>query len=96
VTEERTWRDTAGRVGIPLFIADGLAYVGKVIAFRSLYEKHTDVLVIWDWIGLAVSVLALILAAIGMRKKLSIIISTASVVLAYLWFSAIAWLVMVK
>jgi hypothetical protein len=96
VTAERTWRDTAGRVGFILFIADVLAYLAKLIVFKALYKKHVDLLVIWAWIGLAISILAPVLAVIGMRKRFSIMVSLVSIALAFLWITAIAWWVMVK
>jgi hypothetical protein len=94
--EERTWRDAMGRVGLVLFIADVVAYVGHLLAYRFFYAKHVDVLVAWELIGFVINILALVLSAIGRRKKFAIPITIACIVLAYLWFSSIAWWALVK
>ena len=93
---ERTWRDVAGRVGLVLFCINLLAYLGKLLVFQALYKTRFNLLVIWEWFGLAISILAPVLAVIGMRKRFPIIVAVASVVLAYLWFSALAWWALVK
>ncbi|MGA7339741.1 MAG: hypothetical protein WBE72_20610 [Terracidiphilus sp.] len=63
---------------------------------RSFYEGHYSIMVVCAEIGFIVSIAALVLALAGLRKTWKAAVAVGSVVTAYLWFSDIAWWVMVK
>jgi hypothetical protein len=96
VREKGGWRHLFGRVGISLFLVDALAYLFRCLMHKGFYEGHYSAMVICAESGFIVSFIAPILALFGHLKGWSIFILIGSVVLAYLWFSDIAWWVMVK
>ena len=53
-------------------------------------------MVICAEIGFIVSLVVLVLALISIRSKWKAVVAAGSLIIAYLWFSDIAWWVMVK
>jgi predicted membrane metal-binding protein len=63
---------------------------------RNFYEGHFSIMVICAEIGFIVSLVVLVLALISIRSKWKAVVAAGSLIIAYLWFSDIAWWVMVK
>jgi hypothetical protein len=91
-----TWRDSCERVGIAAFAADVLGYLTRLFMSKAIYQGHDQAAVICAWIGFLVSLAAPVLVVIGTQKRLKIPIATGGLVMAYVWFSDVAWWVMVK
>jgi hypothetical protein len=91
-----TWREKVGSIAVAVMCADALAYIVRLLMRRVFYEGHVNLVVILAEIGFLISAGALVLALIGRRRRLKIASIIGSIVLCYLWFSDIAWWVMVK
>jgi hypothetical protein len=92
----RTWRNRAGFVCIPIFIVNAVAYACRCLMHRKFYEDHSSMMVVCAEIGFVVSVVALALALAGLPRKWKLVMCVGSLVITYLWFSDIAFWVMVK
>ncbi len=92
----RPWRDRLGRLAIAIFGTDVLVYVGRLLLHRQFYEDHYNAMVICAEAGFVLSITAIILALIGIHARRTIPIVVLSLALTYLWFSDIAFWVMVK
>jgi hypothetical protein len=96
VTAVQIWRDKLGWLAITMFSTDVLAYLGRLLLHRQFYEGHYKVMVICAEAGFVVSIVVVILALIGKNARFKVSVIVTSLVLIYLWFSDIAWWVMVK
>jgi hypothetical protein len=92
----RTWRNKAGSVVIIAFAVDLFLYLARCLMHRRFYEDHYSVMVICAEGGFIVSIVAFILALVSMRRGWRVAVASGSLIMAYLWFSDIAWWVMVK
>lgn len=92
----RTWRDTSGRVAIAVLSADLLIYLARLLVHKMFYEGHYQVMVICAESGFLLSIAAVVLALICTQRNFKIPMVIGALVMTYLWFSDIAWWVMVK
>jgi hypothetical protein len=92
----RSWSDKVATAGIVLFAVDVCLFFSKLVFFGSLYGKHNNLLVGCSWIGLMGSTVASVFILFDMRKISRVLLALGSFVLTYLWFSSLAWWVMVK
>ncbi len=90
------WRDRLGWLAIMIFCIDVLAYISGLLLHRRFYEYHYRVMVICAEAGFVVSIAAIILALIGKSARFKVPVIASLLGLIYLWFSDIAWWVMVK
>jgi hypothetical protein len=91
-----TRRDRAGSVGKVLFAVNVLVYLGRCLMHRDFYEGHYSIAVLCAEGGVIVSIVALIIAVVSLRRGWKVAVASGSLIMAYLWFSDIAWWVMMK
>ena len=96
MTETGAWQDKAAKVGLALFAVGVCLFIIKCLSFRALYGRHDNILVICSEAGLIASVAAFILILFDRRTARRVILVIATLVLGYLFFSSVAWCVMVK
>jgi hypothetical protein len=96
MTASRAWQDKTATVGVVLFAVGVCLFVVKCLLFRALYGRHDNVLVGCSEAGLIASVAAFILILFDRRTVRRVTLVIASLVLGYLFFSSVAWWVMVK
>jgi hypothetical protein len=92
----RDWRDRMRIVVLVVFAANVLSYGVKLLVPWRLVSAHVDAVVPLDWAGIAVSLIAFFLAPICLKGWRMISVLIGSLVLGYLWFSSIAFWVMMK
>jgi hypothetical protein len=90
------WRERVRLTVIIAFVANCSLYIVRLFLHKQFYEDHYSIMVICAEIGFVISIAELILAPNSLRPRLAVAIVTASCVTAYLWFSDIAFWVMVK
>jgi hypothetical protein len=91
-----TRRRTIERVVWISTVIDVLAYVCKFLpVWRASVTAETAIIVM-DEVGLLISVLILIAAPFVVRGWKIPVFAIGMLVLGYLWFSSVAWWVMVK
>ncbi len=93
---QSAWREKVRLVEIPAFILDALVYFARCLMHKAFYEGHYSVMVICAECGFLMSVLIFIFAFIVMRSGWRMAVAGGSLVLTYLWFSDIAFWVMMK
>jgi hypothetical protein len=93
---KRAWRDRAELAGVIVFILDVLVYVGRCFMHRSFHEGHSSIKVVCAESGFIASIVTLVLAVVSLRNRWNAVIAVGSLVMAYLWFSDVAWWVIVK
>ncbi|MGA7831210.1 MAG: hypothetical protein WCA21_09630 [Terracidiphilus sp.] len=91
-----TWRNKAAFASIVIFIVDVIVYVCRCLVHRGFYEGHCSLMVICAESGFIASVIVFPLALFGIRRTWKLPVAVGALVVAYLWFSDIAWWVMVK
>jgi drug/metabolite transporter (DMT)-like permease len=96
MTGSRTWQDKTAIVGIVLFVAGVCLLAAKSLCFRALYGRHDNVLIVCSEVGLIASIAAFIFVLFDKRTARRVILAIASLVLSYLFFSGVAWWMMVK
>jgi hypothetical protein len=72
------------------------AYLSRLLLHRSFYESHSSTMVVLAESGLILSFLAFILILVSGVSFWKIGAAIGALIMAYLWFSDIAWWVMVK
>jgi hypothetical protein len=77
-------------------IIDTLAYACKFLPIWHISSATETVIILTDEIGFVISVLILIGAPFIIRGWRLIVVVTGMIALCCLWFSSVAWLVMVK
>jgi hypothetical protein len=77
-------------------IIDTLAYACKFLPIWHISSAKETVIILTDEIGFVISVLILIGAPFIIRGWKLIVVVTGMIALCYLWFSSVAWWVMVK
>ena len=90
------WREISIRIALVVFWVEVLAYISRLLLHKGFYEANYKVMVIGAEIGFLVGIGVAILALIAMRSRFKIPTVIGALILAYLWFSDIAWWVMVK
>ena len=90
------WRIAIMRVGMAVLGVDGLLYAARLLLDESFYQSHSRLMVICAEAGLLFSVAVIVLLLIGQHKRSTIPLIGGSLLILYLWFSHIAWWVMVK
>ena len=96
MTTTRTWRDrlaVGGAVGLG---ANLLVYAVRQLLFHSLYTSHSGSLVVCAEAGFLFSIVVIVSLVVGKYQRFTMPLIIGSLVMLYLWFSAIAWWVMVK
>ncbi len=91
-----SWRESARLAAIIAFVANSSLYCGRLLLHKQFYEDHFSIMVICAEVGFVISIVQVILAPISLRPKWAVAIAAVSCVTAYLWFSDIAFWVMVK
>jgi hypothetical protein len=92
----RSWRQKAEFAGVLIFVIDLLVYIGRCLMHKGFYEGHFSIMVICAEVGFIVSVVTFVLALLSVGRICKLTVTIGSLVVAYLWFSDIAWWVMVK
>jgi hypothetical protein len=77
-------------------IIDTLAYACKFLSVWHISSSTETAIILTDEILFVISVLILIGAPFIIRGRRLIVIVTGMIALCYLWFSSVAWWVMVK
>ena len=90
------WRERVRLAAIIAFVANCSLYIVRLLLHKQFYEDHYSIMVICAEFGFVISIAELILAPISLRPTWAVAIAAASCVTAYLWFSDIAFWVMVK
>ena len=96
MTTTRTRQEKAATVGVVLFAVAICLFGFKSLFFRAFYGRHDNILVVSSEAGLITSVVAFVLLLFDRRVVRRVILVIASLVLGYLFFSSVAWWVMVK
>jgi hypothetical protein len=91
-----TWRERVRFAAIIAFITNCSLYIGRLLMHKQFYEDHFSIMVICAEIGFVISIAEVILSPIILRPKWAVAIAAASCITADLWFSDIAFWVMVK
>ena len=72
------------------------AYLCRLLLHRSFYESHSSTMVVVAEIGFILSSLAFVLLLVSGISLWKVGATVGALVMVYLWFSDIAWWVMVK
>jgi hypothetical protein len=90
------WRKVTGRIVWIASTTDVLAYAFKFLPLWHITAAGETVIILMDEIGLVISVAIFIGALFVVRGWRLPLFMIGMLVLCYLWFSSVAWWVMVK
>jgi hypothetical protein len=94
--QSNSWREKMRIAIVTAFISNVLAYTAKLLLPWSLVTQHVGPIVVLSETGFVVSLLILVFAPVFLTGRRMVTVVIVDLILGYLWFSSIAWWVMVK